>query len=81
MKKTEIIKDIATGMLEGMILGQIVGIAVSIDDESGEKYYGLRINKVFPGRPQDMEIYVIWFLRDSDGSGPGFFQIQQLNKK
>jgi hypothetical protein len=77
MGQINTVEDICTRVLHGLVFGQITGVAVDFDKETGEKYYGLRIDKVFSSQPPVVRHYVLWFVSDEEGNGPGFFQLQE----
>lgn len=80
MEKTKTTEDYFTKALhDNLVFGNIVGVAVDWDEETGEKYYGLRITRVDARiSPMKRQEYILWFIRDEEGNGPGSFQIQTI---
>lgn len=78
MDDTKIAEDCLTKILyDSLLFGTIAGVVVDWD-KNGQKYYGLRITKGVKSNPKKYHEYVIWFIADFEGNGPGGFQLQEI---
>jgi len=68
-------KDYFLKELEKLIDCKIVGVVHSDEEDSYEKYYGLKI-----ADKRREETKIIWFLRDEEGNGPGSFTIEDFDE-
>lgn len=59
--------DFYTKQLDPLIGGKITSV---ISDSDGE-FFGLEVTK-------GKKTFVIWFLQDDEGNGPGSFEIQTI---
>jgi len=59
-----------TDRLKGLVGGEIVGVVASPPNPFGEVFVGMKIQKINGTR------YVLWFLSDEEGNGPGAFDIE-----
>lgn len=66
-------KDYFVEELERLDGCKIVGVVVS--GEGYEKYYGLKIDDA-----RREEGYLLWFIRDEEGNGPGSFLIENYDE-
>jgi hypothetical protein len=65
-------KDYNVEELERLIDCKIVGVIRSTDKY--ERYYGLKIDDA-----RREEGYILWFLQDEEGNGPGSFCIENYD--
>lgn len=71
------LKDIFTKELSKLMHGVIVGVVVDTSNPDGN-YYGLRITtRNISAKPRNIE-YVLWFVADEEGNGPGCFEIDKI---
>lgn len=60
--------DFQTQQASPLIGATVTGLAKTPPDDMGDEYFGIELQK---GNTD----YVLWFLRDEEGNGPGAFEI------
>jgi len=67
--------DFNLKQLETLVGGRITGVARSGSSDPADEFFGLIV------RPSPTTHFVIWFLSDAEGNGPGSFLIETISQE